>query len=244
MSLDADASMTPGRRYAQFSRRLRAIVVDWIIAMAAIFGAVLVAVTVQNDNCSRALGILVVIALLLYEPVLVSSTGGTLGHYFANLRVLDDRHDGNVSFVKALARVLIKGVLGWLSFIVITATRRSQALHDLWTRSTVQIRDPAKALHHHYITERTELLDTSMPSRLRRTVVICVYLLLISITYMLVLLALLAAGVMSPRCFYGDRCAMGEAYLSMGVTLAWIAISTIGIGLGWRGRLVGARKRS
>jgi hypothetical protein len=54
MSLDADASMTPGRRYAQFSRRLRGIVVDWIIAMAVIFGAVLVAVTVQSDNCSRA----------------------------------------------------------------------------------------------------------------------------------------------------------------------------------------------
>jgi uncharacterized RDD family membrane protein YckC len=211
-------------------------VVDWIIAMAVIFGAVLVAITVKSDNFSRALGILVLIALLLYEPVLVSFTGGTLGHYFANLRVVDDRYDGNVSFPKAVARVVIKGVLGWLSFIVITATRRSQALHDLWTRSTVQIRDPAKALHHHYITERTELLDSATPSRLRRIAVICVYLLLIFIIYVLALFAFLAAGVMSPRCFYADRCATGESYLNIGVTLAWIAISAIGMERQARGR--------
>ena len=70
---------------------------DWIIAMAILFGAVLVAVSIQNDGFSRTLGFLVVITLFLYEPVLVSLAGGTLGHYFTNLRVVDDRHGGNVS---------------------------------------------------------------------------------------------------------------------------------------------------
>jgi hypothetical protein len=49
---------------------------------------------------------------------------------------------------------------------------------------------------------------------------------------------------MTANSYYADRCATGESYLNIGVTLAWIAISAIGIGLGWRGRLVGARKRS
>jgi uncharacterized RDD family membrane protein YckC len=231
-------------QFARFSRRLRGIVFDWILVVVVAFGALSVAVAVRVDNFSRALGILVVIALLLYEPVMVSLTGGTLGHYFANLRVVDDRHGGNVSFLKALARVVIKGALGWLSFIVITATRRSQALHDLWTRSTVQIRDPAKAMPHHFITERTELLDPNMPSRLRRVVVISGYLLLIFIAYILVLVGLVAAGVISPGCFYKSYCSMGEKYLEIGAGLTWIAISTIGIGLGWRGRLTGARRRS
>jgi uncharacterized RDD family membrane protein YckC len=92
MSTDADASLTSAPRYARFSRRLRAMLLDWIITLAVIFGAVLVAATVGSDTLSRALGILVVVALLLYEPVLVSRMGGTLGHYLTNLRVVDERN--------------------------------------------------------------------------------------------------------------------------------------------------------
>ena len=124
MNFDAGVTMP---RYARFSRRLRAIFLDWVIALVAIFGAVLVAATVGNDNFSRALGIFILIALLLYEPVLVSFTGGTLGHTWTNLRVVDDRHGGNVSFAKACLRIVIKSVLGWYSFIVLAATRRNQA---------------------------------------------------------------------------------------------------------------------
>ena len=86
-------------RYGRFSRRVRGMMLDWIITLIVIFGAVLVATTVGSDHLSRPLGILVVIALLLYEPVLVSFTGGTLGHYFSNLRVVDERSGGNVSFL-------------------------------------------------------------------------------------------------------------------------------------------------
>jgi RDD family len=88
MSINATAAPAP--LYARFSRRLRGIVVDWIIAMTVIFGAVFVAATMANDNFSRGLGLVVIVALLLYEPVLVSFTGGTLGHYSTNLRVVDD----------------------------------------------------------------------------------------------------------------------------------------------------------
>ena len=138
MSIDADMPTPPEPRYARFSRRIRGIMLDWIFAMAILFGAVLVAVSIQNDVFSRTLGFLVVITLFLYEPVLVSLTGGTLGHYFTNLRVVDDRHGGNVSFLKACARVVIKGLLGWYSFVILAATRRNQAVHDLLTRSTVR----------------------------------------------------------------------------------------------------------
>src|SRR5258707_4886272 len=139
MSTDADGFLMSAPRYARFSRRLRGIVVDWIIAMTVMFGAVLLAVTIGSDNFSRALGIPVLLALLLYEPVLVSFTGGTLRHYFTNLRVVRDRNGRNVSFLKGWAPVVIKGLLGWYSFLVIEATRRNQAVHDLLNRSTLQI---------------------------------------------------------------------------------------------------------
>ncbi len=231
-------------RYARFSRRLRGIVVDWIIAMIVMFGAVLLAVTIGSDNFSRALGIPVLLALLLYEPVLVSFTGGTLGHYFTNLRVVDDRNGGNVSFLKACARVVIKGLLGWYSFVVMMATRRNQAVHDLLTRSTVQIRDPARASPHQYITERTEFAHSGMPSRWRRLVVICCYLLLIFAAYIGVLAGVVAVGGLSSRCANNDVCSAGEGFLSLGVALMLLALSAVCIGLGWRGKLIGARKTS
>lgn len=122
MSVHSDTPAATAPRYARFSRRFRGIVLDWMIAMAILFGAVMLASVVQNDNFSRALGVLVIATLLLYEPVLVSFTGSTLGHYFTNLRVVDERSGGNVSFLKACARVAIKGVLGLYSFVILAAT--------------------------------------------------------------------------------------------------------------------------
>src|SRR5215218_1653998 len=69
MTLDAAASVP---LYARFSRRFRGIVIDWAIAMAVLFGALMLAVSVENVNFSRGLGILVIAILVLYEPIMVS----------------------------------------------------------------------------------------------------------------------------------------------------------------------------
>src|SRR6266568_4779370 len=130
MTFEAHPPTTP--LYARFSRRFRGILVDWMVAMAVIFGAVFVA-----------------------------------------------QSGGNVSFPKACGRLVIKGLLGWYSFVILAATRRNQAVHDLLTRSTVQIRSAAKARPGQYIAERVELSDSGLPSRLRRAAIIGVYLLLL-----------------------------------------------------------------
>jgi RDD family len=240
MSIDAPA--VPAPLYARFSRRLRGIVVDWIIAMTVIFGAVFVAATIANDNFSRALGIAVIVALLLYEPVLVSFTGGTLGHYSTNLRVVDDRSGGNVSFLKACARLVIKAVLGWYSFVILAATRRNQAVHDLLTRSTVQIRDPARVRAGQYITERVELVASGMPSGMRRVAVICVYLLLLVAVFIAVAGAIVSAGWLSRSCFEKDYCSGAERTLTLVTSVALLVMIAVVIAMGWRGKLFGARK--
>jgi hypothetical protein len=240
MSIDAPA--VPAPLYARFSRRLRGIVVDWIIAMTVIFGAVFVATTIANDNFSRALGVAVIVALLLYEPVLVSFTGGTLGHYSTNLRVVDDRSGGNVSFLKACARVVIKAVLGWYSFAILAATRRNQAVHDLLTRSTVQIRDSARARPGQYITERIELAASGMPSGMRRVVAICVYLLLLFVVFVCVLNMIVVAGGLSRGCLTNNYCSGGERIVNLASGVALLVMIAVVIALGWRGKLFGARK--
>ena len=76
--------------------------------------ALAIATAMQSNNVGRILGFTFVAILLLYEPVLVPLTGGIVGHYLCNLRVIDDRTGGNISVLKAAARALIKSVLGIL----------------------------------------------------------------------------------------------------------------------------------
>jgi len=232
----------PSPLYARFTARFRGILVDWMIVMAITFSAVFIAVTVANDGFSRVFGCVVILGLLLYEPVLVSVTGGTLGHYFNNLRVVDEHSGGNVSFLKACARVVIKGLLGWYSFVILAATRRNQAIHDLLTRSTVQIRSAAKARPGQYITERVELSDSGLPSRLRRAAIIGVYLLFLFAAFGAVSVLLVMAGVVSHRCSDSNYCSAGERMANLGAGVALILLMAAVIAFGWKGKLFGARR--
>ena len=71
-----------------------------------------------------------------------------------NLRVADNRTQGNVSLHKALTRFVLKALLGVFSFLTMNFSRRHQALHDIVTNSSVRIRDAAKARPEHYTLGR------------------------------------------------------------------------------------------
>lgn len=147
--------------YARFSRRLKGLFVDWLLALIVIYCGLSLSIAIGSDDLSRIIGFLIVAALLLYEPIMVSQTGGTIGHHVTNLRVVDDITHGDISFLKAAARSLIKGMLGWFSFLTMLVGKRNQAMHDLLTGSTVQIRDPAKASPGQYISGRNILPRTA-----------------------------------------------------------------------------------
>jgi uncharacterized RDD family membrane protein YckC len=180
---------------------------------------------------------------LLYEPVLVSFTGSTLGHYFTNLRVVDERSGGNVSFLKACARVAIKSVLGLYSFVILAATRRNQAVHDLLTKSTVQIRDPMKASPGQYVNESSDPADTDVAARWRRVIVTCAYVVLMFVAYLAVMMGLGGTGIMSDACVSSvNRCSVNERIFDTAAPVLVLLLTALIIARGWKGRLFGARK--
>ena len=222
--------------YGRFSRRLQAVLIDWMIFLILTAAALAIATAMQSNNVGRILGFTFVAILLLYEPVLVPLTGGTVGHYLCNLRVIDDRTGGNISVLKAAARALIKSVLGVYSFITMGTTLRHQALHDVLTRSTVQIRNLADAKAYHYSAERT---ISGVPSRMRRASVIILYLIVL---YLLVGIA--AAFSMSPTCLassFKRACSAADYLWTLVLIPAWIGSSVLCIIYGWRGKLFGCR---
>lgn len=237
---DPSPTSVDGPRYGRFLRRFQAAVIDVVVILLAIYGAVFIAVTLNSDNLARTLGFSVAAGWLLYEPVLVALTGSTVGHYLCNLRVVDNRTGGNISFFKAVVRTLLKAVLGWLSFITMATTLRHQAIHDLATGSTVQIRNLAQASPHHYRAEQTELSSAAMPSPIRRLVVTVLH--LIAVTLVFVLVALAIEDLFSPACLNDDRCTKGEEIALTAMALSWLGVLAVFIVLGWRGWLIGARK--
>jgi hypothetical protein len=86
-------------------RRVQGVCIDAIVFMLIMAGALIIAVSFGSDNIARILGFTVAATWLLYEPVLVSMTGGTVGHYVYNMRVVDDRSAGNISFGKAVVLI-------------------------------------------------------------------------------------------------------------------------------------------
>jgi uncharacterized RDD family membrane protein YckC len=229
--------------YARFTRRVQGVYIDLIILLVITTGALIAAVTFASDNIGRVLGFTVAITWLLYEPLMVSLTGGTLGHRYCNIRVVDDQHGGNVSFFKAVVRVVIKTSLGWYSFILMAATTRHQALHDILTRSTVQIRNLANAKPHHFVHARPPL-PTDIPSRGRRILVIGGYLIVWLFLGGAVYLGLFQAGLISARCLDYGTCSGLERWIDIITTLTILGASALLLGLGWRGKIWGARIRT
>lgn len=244
MTMIESASSDPASRplYARFSRRLRGLFIDWTISLVVIFGWLIIASSLRNDDVSRVLGICVVLFVLLYEPLLVSLTGGTIGHRLTNMRVVDDAHGGNVSFLKACARFVIKSVVGVYSFIAMATTRRNQAVHDLLTRSTMQMRDAAKARPGEFVTERTELVSPNMPPRWRRLAVIVAHIVSAFIAAYAVLIGLAAIDIISLRCVFEDICTPREDRIANVVAAIWLIASIVLFIAGWRGTLYGARR--
>jgi uncharacterized RDD family membrane protein YckC len=218
--------------YGRFSRRLQAVLLDSIIFLLLMAAALSVATAMQSDNVGRILGYTFVTILVLYEPVLVPLTGGTIGHYLCNLRVVDDRTNGNIGFLKAVARTLVKSVLGLYSFITMGTTLRHQALHDVLTRSTVQIRNLARAKEFHYRAERT---ISGVPSRTRRASVIILYLIVLYV------LVGVAGAFLPVGCFTRGVCSAAAHLWTYTLLLTWVGLSVLCIIYGWRGRLYGCR---
>ena len=235
----ADAADATVPAYGSFPRRFQAFAIDTAIVLTGIVVIAIASDLAQEVPGSGRVAVIALVAVVvLYEPVLVARYGSTIGHRAVNLRVVDDATGGNPSFLRALARFVIKGVIGILSFTTMALTRRHQAIHDSVTRTTVQIRDLSRARPIDFQLEREAVPDGLLPSRTRRVAVIIGYLVLL-----LIALAFTSGLFLSDACVNAGRCTSGEDLASQVFGVGWLALSVLTIIAGWRGRLPGGRAR-
>lgn len=231
----ASARTSQHRLYARFSRRFWALVVDTAVYAVSFVVMALGADLLRGVPAVATIALLLwVLFALLYEPVLVSERGATIGHAYANCRVVDARTGEPPGFWRAFGRLWLKSFVGLFSFVFMATTRRHQALHDLAFGTVVEVRDPSRAREWEGVRERSAE-GLTVPAW-RRIAVIAGYSV---ITF--VALGVMMSFALSAGCLDFDQCSPRERLWESASGFVWLGVQAAIIVFGWRGRLPGAR---
>lgn len=123
--------------YLHISNRIKAAFIDAVI--------IIVLMLLFTDIFSRFESvpdyykiIAFVFVFLVYEPLMVSVFGYSVGHFLNDLRV--KRHSNpskNINILLALLRFVTKSLLGWISLLTISGNVERRAIHDMLADSVV-----------------------------------------------------------------------------------------------------------
>lgn len=123
--------------YATIKERVQAVAFDAgiIITAAILLFSGLDEMGMDNSELKKPLFLTL---FLLYDPLMISLTGGTIGHKMVNITVRRiTNHDKKINPIFAFLRFAVKGVLGWMSLLTITGNPEKRAIHDFLSDSVV-----------------------------------------------------------------------------------------------------------
>jgi hypothetical protein len=204
-----------------------------------IIGGVAAGAALEQFPVARsATFVLIVAGIFLYDPLMVSQYGGTLGHRAFNIRVVQVGTHQNLSVPRAILRAVIKGFFGVFSFTFMFITRKAQGLYDLAAGSEVRIRNPRGADAQDYFVPEEPKARQTLPSPVRRLVMIALYNALL-----FVLISVAAALNVSPECIDLNICSASENQALSILGFVMLGGAGILIVLGWRAQLPGGRPR-
>ncbi len=129
------------QNYPGVSTRVKAVVTDSIILVIFIVGATYLFESFDNvPDFARIVAFIFI--FLLYDPLLTSTLGGTIGHIIFGIRVKrETNQDKNILFPLAIIRYLVKVLLGWISLLTISGNKKGKAIHDIIVKSVVIYKD-------------------------------------------------------------------------------------------------------
>ncbi|MFD0912211.1 RDD family protein [Methylophilus luteus] len=224
--------------YPRLIKRVRAVLIDSILTIVAVATSLSI-VSAVGVSSGIAKIMLIVLPILILDPILVTVTGGTIGHHMMGIRVT--RIDGlsRINLVAASVRFIVKALFGWFSFIFVLTTARHQAIHDLVAHSIVIHKNPAGLASYDVLTERLPHNDPYIyPSAWRRFLITAAYWVLYTI-----IISVRAAIFTSQTCLDHQSCSESEAITSFALSLllllgiGWITVR------GWSGKLYGGRRK-
>ena len=224
--------------YARLSRRISAVLIDSIFWAVMLFAVIYLVAQLGLQSPFGELAAVFIVTTI--EPVLVSFTGGSVGHHLYGLRITAASNGERLGIVQSYGRFLVKVILGIISLITILTSKRHQAIHDLLCGSIVVYRNPDKQPPGYVMAEREDdEANYEYPSKSKRVVFIFLFYFL---AYVMLTTGMLS--LLSDVCLNSDRCSSSdttvESLFSVVFVMSLFAIAW----LGWEGMLPGCRKRN
>lgn len=222
--------------FANYSRRIQAVLLDGIIILVILVSLI---IFVSHIELSQPIKIcLFVFAGVLFEPVLVSIIGASLGHHYKGLRVEKDGCGKNLNILEAMFRFFVKSTLGIFSLVFFLTTKRHKALHDLAVNSVVVMNKTSLKKGIEGVSERVfEERGFKNASKLRRVLIIALYTFLVFI-----LLGVINVILSSSECIDYNQCTSLELVIGNILGFVFIGLFFTIVYLGWHGRLWGCRR--
>jgi uncharacterized RDD family membrane protein YckC len=127
----SNLSATPlTEEYPSLRRRFLGITIDSlvIITVFIISGQLF---DLIGDVSGYIRGFIFIFMFFLYDPAMVSFSGGTLGHRLMRMKVTDIDTGRNLPIYKAIIRFVVKALLGWISFLAVSFNPSKRAIHDI-----------------------------------------------------------------------------------------------------------------
>lgn len=122
-------------RYPLLVKRYQSVFIDAFV----LFAIMIIVMVLIGESESRQIVMVSLGALFLlaYEPLL-STYYATLGQYIIGIRVRNASNpDKRINIFQAYARIVVKWLLGWVSFVTINFNPAHRAIHDFAGKSVV-----------------------------------------------------------------------------------------------------------
>lgn len=130
------------QRYPGVILRVKALVIDSIM-LVLMMGAVTFLFSKMENVPEYYRIVAFVVIFILYDPLLTSFTGGTIGHKANGIRVKrSSDHSRNLLLPLAILRFLIKAVLGIISLVTLSFNEERKGIHDFAAGSAVLYENP------------------------------------------------------------------------------------------------------
>ena len=223
--------------YPRFLRRFQAVTIDGVI-LAFLFIGLLVFLS-EWGVVGRDAFIITIVTVLLWEPLWVSITGGSVGHHLIGLRVVNKSTGRKLNIIASFFRFMVRTSLGLLSLIFIFITRYHQALHDGIAQSVVVLHHPEQKPRYEALPARqVELPGYSYPSVLRRSVMILIY-----NEILIYLIGTITGYLLPAQCLTNSYCTVQQEIILTTWQVVWVAGLVLIIIFCWQGRLLGCRRK-
>ena len=122
-------------RYPLLVKRYQSVLIDFILWCSLMIVSMIL--LDESEARQTVMVSLCVFFALVYEPVLITYSA-TLGQYVIGIRVRNARNPNErINIFQAYMRIIVKCLLGWISFVTINFNPRHRAIHDLAGSSVV-----------------------------------------------------------------------------------------------------------